>query len=238
MSRSTPRRGFTLVELLVVIAIIGVLAAMVTAAAVNAITAANETRIKVEAANLAAAFKAYKAKYGSYPPNFDPSNGNDAVVNHLRKAFPRIAQSELTAVAGYDYGPAEAVVFWLQGFKPDVTQPINGAGQRTPFFEFDERRVGTTYHPEGLTQPYVYFDGTRTYNATAQTVTVADKGTITPYPGVTEDIQVVSAGLDDHWGTVDSSTNLKKPFPTGPYIGADADNLASFSDKNMEDSQL
>ena len=67
--RSTPKRGgFTLVEMLVVIAIIGILAALITAAAAMALSSAKQTRIKVEVDSLASAMEAFKQKYGSYPP--------------------------------------------------------------------------------------------------------------------------------------------------------------------------
>jgi hypothetical protein len=37
--------------------------------------------------------------------------------------------------------PDRALVFWLSGFSPDVTSPFTGAGQRTPFFNFDQTRL-------------------------------------------------------------------------------------------------
>ncbi len=60
--------GFTLVEMLVVITIIGILASLATVAAYKALEAAKRARITAELANLDGAVKAYKEKFGDYPP--------------------------------------------------------------------------------------------------------------------------------------------------------------------------
>ena len=52
-----PRAAFTLVELLVVITIIGILAALITVAAVGALKTAQQTRIKVEINQIAMAIR-------------------------------------------------------------------------------------------------------------------------------------------------------------------------------------
>ncbi|MBN2295885.1 MAG: prepilin-type N-terminal cleavage/methylation domain-containing protein [Pirellulales bacterium] len=96
------RRGFTLVELLTVIVIIGILAGLISAAAIPAIRAAKRATIKAEIAQLSASLEAYKTKFGDYPPDFAGVNdGNqtsttpleadmrDAVLRHFRKAFPK-----------------------------------------------------------------------------------------------------------------------------------------------------
>jgi len=247
-SPSAHRRGFTLVELLVVIAIIGILASLITVAASSAITSAKQTRVKAELDQIAAAFKAYKVKYGSYPPNF---NDTTAVRQHLLKAFPRISQQERDDILTLDLSPAEATWFWLVGFTPDPQRPVSGSAKGTSLFEFDETRLKSTrtetvnsksiqlmvYTPSGsdLTEPYVYYDMSRNYSSGYVEYTDPDvpdvNGRVSPYPGVSDDFQVLAAGLDNHWGVTPKAT-----FPGGPYIGNEADNLASFSTKNMEDS--
>ena len=57
-----PRAAFTLVELLVVITIIGILAALITVAAVGALKKAQETRIKTEINEISNALTEYKNK--------------------------------------------------------------------------------------------------------------------------------------------------------------------------------
>jgi len=89
------RRGFTLIELLVVIIIIGILAGLITAAAIPAVRAVRRMTIVGEMSQLDMAMERYKQERGDYPPDFcgvyDESNSaaRDAVLNHLRRAFPR-----------------------------------------------------------------------------------------------------------------------------------------------------
>lgn len=64
-----PRRAFTLVELLVVITIIGILASLITVAAVGALRRGQEARTKIELNQIADAFEHSKTTVGSYPPN-------------------------------------------------------------------------------------------------------------------------------------------------------------------------
>ncbi len=143
------RRAFTLVELLVVITIIGILASLITVAAVNAMKAAARTRIKAEINSFDQAIEDEKNNSGGvYPPNcqtgFATAAANDAVYNDLRrylnKRFPRSREPDtlVRALAGLGVagGPnlpggmtgSEAVVFWLGGFSSDVNFPISGEG--------------------------------------------------------------------------------------------------------------
>jgi prepilin-type N-terminal cleavage/methylation domain-containing protein len=162
-----PRRlAFTLTELLVVIAIIAVLAAMVSVGVMRALDTAKQTRIKTEVDQLDAAFKAYRDKYGSFPPSdLSQMAGSSKLVQHLARAFPRytatgtMLRDELIA-AGLDANslrPDHALVFWLKGFSPDPAHPfvtvdgfqiMNGAAtttkvQVTPLFDFDKTRLAS-----------------------------------------------------------------------------------------------
>src|SRR5436190_19759910 len=96
------RTAFTLIELLVVITIIGILAALITVAAVGALKNAQRTRIKAEINQMANAFDEYKNHATAYPPNCQ-TDGNgpldektvfNDLKRHMRQAFPRSQESE------------------------------------------------------------------------------------------------------------------------------------------------
>ncbi|HYO24358.1 MAG TPA: prepilin-type N-terminal cleavage/methylation domain-containing protein [Lacipirellulaceae bacterium] len=146
------RRGFTLTELLVVIAIIGVLAALITAAAINALRNARQARIVLEIKNMSTAIENFKSDFGAYPPNA-MNNATAAMTRRIipdfermaKKAFPQIDPAELDvfrALASTNYSTAivtdstvrggmsaaEALYFWLGGFSSDPKYPLSGPG--------------------------------------------------------------------------------------------------------------
>ena len=153
-----PRRAFTLVELLVVITIIGILASLITVAAVGALKKARQTQIKVELDQISGGFDEYKNKTTAYPPNCQTDGTGStatapidetAVLNdikrHLKQAFPRHQEPDevifklaglattgapLPSGQGLQGGmtAGEAVVFWLGGFSQDPKYPISGEG--------------------------------------------------------------------------------------------------------------
>jgi len=193
--------------MLVVIVIIGILASLITVAAVAALDKAHQTQIKLEMDQIASAFERYKNQYGSYPPNVfvapdrkDKNGILNPLKRHFKKAFPRQKREDLepliamlTDTPKSNITPAEAINFWLGGFSSDPEFPLTGPGgpiisprntvdaslSRTSLFEFDEKRLTPTrrrkltnnpetaiqlfsYHPPKLTQPFVYFDTSRT----------------------------------------------------------------------------
>jgi prepilin-type N-terminal cleavage/methylation domain-containing protein len=154
-----PRRAFTLTELLVVIAIIGVLASLITAAAVNALRNAKRARIVLEIKQMASAAENFKNDVGAYPPNgmADGSTPEASVLQRVndfrtmgKKLSSRIHPQEMnvlialagdtapnitTGLTGGGLTAAEAVYFWLGGFSQDPQFPISGPGG--PSFDFD-----------------------------------------------------------------------------------------------------
>ena len=181
------RSAFTLVELLVVMAIIGILIGLLIPTIRGVMIRAEVSRIVMELKQLESGLETYKKKRDDYPPDFtDPA----LVVRHARKAFPRIADGDLNAllsvaynvktvadlgsVATWNIDPAEALVFWLQGFSEEVTRPFTGPGgplntatpRNTGVYDFDGRRLLTAddgdpfpvYLPKGFELPYVFFD--------------------------------------------------------------------------------
>ncbi len=163
-TKATPT-AFTLVELLVVITIIGILAALITVAAIGALKKAQEARIKAEINQIATAVDDYRNKYTAYPPNSQTDGAGAIDENgvltdlrrHIKQLAPRSQESDDMAFVLTGQGPAdkkkffsgelkggitaaEAVVFWLGGFSSDPKFPISGDG-------------GPSYDITGLSTP-------------------------------------------------------------------------------------
>jgi type II secretion system protein G len=162
--RSAARRpAFTLVELLVVVVIIGMLMAIVTPAIMRVRSSAVNSKVKAEIDMLHMALMNYKNEFGSFPPAemadlwnaaTNEVNTKSQAYRHLVRLFPRLNENRRDAVSGdspYKYmakmSPAQALVFWLQGFYENQEYPLtNGApwpgkGTRKKFYDFDETRL-------------------------------------------------------------------------------------------------
>jgi prepilin-type N-terminal cleavage/methylation domain-containing protein len=173
------RRGFTLVELLVVIAIIGVLAALITAAANYARISAQEAAMAIELNNLTQAVEAYKLAHKDYPPDFSDQASDWARVKaHINFVYQRHGEDLNKSSPNYWFAqtingrkpanldPAEALVFWLSLVKENKEYPLTGTGEAKEFYDFDETRlvdVDQDGWPEYVSKytkgtPYVYFN--------------------------------------------------------------------------------
>jgi prepilin-type N-terminal cleavage/methylation domain-containing protein len=137
--------GFTLVEMLVVITIIGILAGLITEAAIVARRRAKIAVVSMELkAGLEHACMQYKEKFGEYPPDFaglqntqtDPATSSLAtpltyrdearatVLRHMATAFPRYVPgvpSNTTTGTQWDKFRADVQQFWkidVDGLSP------------------------------------------------------------------------------------------------------------------------
>lgn len=155
------RRGFTLTELLVVIAIMAVLASLITVAVMAALNAARNAVISNEITGLDMALKAFKDKYGAYPPCdlSDPIN-NTKLQAFMAKAFPRhgytfdtntttgirvnlLKAGAIASTTANQPNPANALIFWLSGFTGNPVKPFpdyTASEVTTPIFDFDKAR--------------------------------------------------------------------------------------------------
>lgn len=141
--------GFTLVEMLVVIFIIGILAGLISAAAMRARNRAKVAAMAVGDINLISlSIDQYKNDLGGeYPPDFSDvttDNGKSIILRHIYRAFPRFVingpdittkwqnlRDLIYSNSAYtintttyhidinNFGPDKALVFWLGGM-PDA----------------------------------------------------------------------------------------------------------------------
>jgi prepilin-type N-terminal cleavage/methylation domain-containing protein len=153
-----PFRGFTLVELLVVITIIGILAALITTAAIGALKSSRRAEIKAELNQMDGGFNEVKNKSTAFPPNCQTDGTTGPIVEatayadlrrYMKLAFPRSLEPDtlIAAMVGCTIDSSkvltpikvgkpmaggmsagEAIVFWLGGFSQDPKYPISGAG--------------------------------------------------------------------------------------------------------------
>jgi hypothetical protein len=222
-----------------------------------------ETRMLTEVEELDSAFKAYKEKYGSYPPSDfadldDPKSPQYvALAQHLSKAFPRCdVDNEISAFKKFAVTtPAQALVFWLNGFSSDPARPISGLvdkpeSQQAPLFPFDKSRFKFTggansvpvyLPPSRGGAPYVYFASVSyaTQAPFTSNFHQGGSGIAKPYfadraKGVyvnPNSFQILCAGLDDDFGGGNGE------FPSGAgYESGDQDNLTNFSQRCLGDS--
>jgi prepilin-type N-terminal cleavage/methylation domain-containing protein len=118
------------------------------------------------------------------------------------------------------------------------------------------------YRPPQLEEPYVYFDTSRRDPRTLpqpEVDIIQYLGHWTERPSTQfhdangiarplrrssdaqfvnpKSFQILAAGTDDEWGSDSWIGGAPPPYPNGPFLGGLADNLVSFSPKNLEDSQ-
>jgi prepilin-type N-terminal cleavage/methylation domain-containing protein len=112
------------------------------------------------------------------------------------------------------------------------------------------------YRPPKLTQPYVYFDTSRylppsgprsNWPAYMDPADASRLERVRAYIRLgrnssrpefvnSQKFQLISAGLDDDWGT-DLSRGQPIFFNEGPFLGGHADNLVNFTPRTLADSQ-
>lgn len=137
----------------------------------------NSLHTTIEISTMDGAFKAYRERYGSYPPsdftNLDDANSPQyhVLYQHLATAFPQCnVSAEIAAIKKLGgISPAQALYFWLNGFSADPRQPISkllsNPGGNVPFYSFDPSRLrypaGKKACPVYLSlcgdAPYVFF---------------------------------------------------------------------------------
>ena len=114
------RKGFTLVELLVVIVIIAILAALIATVAHKARISAMNARMKMEVMALDQAVSAFKARFGSYPPDGLSSNSPPTTL------FPRYTgvMPTINPITNLQLSVGPQLATWAHGSSPTNPGPF------------------------------------------------------------------------------------------------------------------
>jgi prepilin-type N-terminal cleavage/methylation domain-containing protein len=258
-----PRRGFTLIELLAVIVIIGILAGLITMAAVAAINKAKKARIKSEIALLETAIQNYINEFDDLPDFTDTA----AVQRHMKNRWPDITDAQINSVLS-NQNTASSIVFFLGGmsdpanpkkligFSADKRNPFNTSldvSRDPPRFQFDQARLGRmngvlVYYPElGVTMnscPFVYFrsrgkagyDATQTCDISGRDGASGDTQKIQPYYN-TETGDWANAGSFQLISAgLDDRFGVGNKYPVGSdYSPETFDNITNFSNITLDD---
>lgn len=193
------RQGFTLVEMLVVIAIIGVIAGLVTVAASRALTYAKKMVIVTDFTQLDMALKAYKDKYGEYPPdgtdyqtNYDPNTGiPNTFKRHFSRVFDKANLYDELHLLAQNYklkcdpangvgevqsffknlGPDTSLAFWLGGMQEDDYSQVATKNPKSRFVGFSTNKIHPLSDNGSSRLPLWYeFDTTRITDPTGAAV--------------------------------------------------------------------
>jgi prepilin-type N-terminal cleavage/methylation domain-containing protein len=156
------RRAFTLVEMLVVVIIISMLVGLLAPAMIGARNKANRAVISMEISQLDFACKAFKEKFGEYPPDFadeDRVAALEQVKRFIARAWPRCTKLPrdfrgASLPAKYDAG--RALVYWLGGLYDDSEGNWVGfsADPQNPFDVDDAGDLLPPFDPGNPTNPH------------------------------------------------------------------------------------
>ncbi len=174
--RSRSRAGFTLIELLIVVAIIVVLVGLLLAGIFYAFTRMKQTQALADVNQLDASMKAFKAKYGRYPPsrihlcsNYS-SYGNTQLdidsKNFLMSIWPGFGPATWSNINWAGNGNTideilegdQCLVFFLGGIPWDPTSvTLNGAGG----FSVNPKNPAAITSGAGIVPPFFAFEASR-----------------------------------------------------------------------------
>lgn len=238
-------RAFTLVELLVVITIIGILAGLITAAAIRARITAKNMAVSMELSQLEMALQSYKEKFGEYPPDFaginDPDAviaqaAEDAVMRHIRKAFPRYTGTwadilTATGLVKPDLTPQTALAFWLGGMRDTTGKPVGfsanpanpfeivSTSRIKPFYDFDLNRLGGVPASNAFLYRYWPKEAVDTSGNGAIAYFRAENGRYTcDGQPAHQDLSNVKNVGSVIWPAVDSQRSDSDPYPDPPVF--------------------
>jgi len=147
------------------------------------------------------------------PSPFSPSTltrtaDDDIWLNYL------YAPASPPTGADLHLNPHNAIGAWLGGFTASPVSPLTPEAARKKLYDFDRARLtaGGLYAPSGKPKsPYIYIDNSKYSTFLAGTSVSVNLGAIRRTSSEffnPDTFQILSAGLDEQWGTEDDLSNF------------------------------
>ena len=140
--RFRSRSGFTLTELMVAITVIAILAGMLMAAVIPAMSSARRTAILMEMKQIEQSLENFKTHHGFYPPSWvrisNSPNPPTALLKYINRLAPNNREGEVVS------GTNRRIDLWWQNVGENID---HASGQDLVFlaFRFAEKQAIPTY---------------------------------------------------------------------------------------------
>ena len=135
------RSGFTLTELLIAMTVIAILAGMLMAAVIPAMSSARRTAILMEMKQIEQSLENFKTHHGFYPPSWvrisNSANPPTTLLKYINRLAPNNREGEVVSGSNrridlwwqnvgqnIDHATGQDLVFWLSGMLKNKQYPI------------------------------------------------------------------------------------------------------------------
>ncbi|MGB1928907.1 MAG: type II secretion system protein [Mariniblastus sp.] len=139
--RFRSRSGFTLTEIMVAITVIAILAGMLMAAVIPAMSSARRTAILMEMKQIEQSIENFKTHHGFYPPSWvrirNSANPPTALLKYINRVAPNNREGEVVSGSNrridlwwqnvgqnIDHATGQDLVFWLSGMLKNKQYPV------------------------------------------------------------------------------------------------------------------
>ena len=144
--RFRSRSGFTLTEIMVAITVMAILAGMLMAAVIPAMSSARRTAILMEMKQIEQSLENFKTHHGFYPPSWvrisNSANPPTTLLKYINRLAPNNREGEVVSGSNrridlwwqnvgqnINHASGQDLVFWLSGLLKNKQYPLtNGVG--------------------------------------------------------------------------------------------------------------